>query len=272
MAIYGKNNIIEMVRLQQCKHIKICEVGNQKDGGNFIWKTDYENNDVSVEEVCGELRRCLDKLTAGRYHIIAQKTLNAQKGNISTTIEVESDGSRVASIGGIENNARPLFIGGTEVTATNINEVIKQEFANMQAELARKQTEENLKRENAELKKQLAEKESGINGGLMSIGAIVLPILKKTPQGKQLLAAVAGLGLSRMDVSDAPVTTKEEVASIGEAEQEEAGNRIAAALEKLNTTNALQLADELELLAKVKTESPETFNMGLDYLKGISDE
>ncbi len=270
-AIRGKDNIIALVRLQGCKHLKICLNENQRLGGNYIWSTEYKDDDAGIEDVCDALRSCLDKLTPGRYYLTGQKTLSAKKDNVVTPIEIEDGNGSVAAIGSTHGYVKPLFLGGTEVTAENLNDVINDQFKKMQAELKRAQDEENLKRENAELKKLLQEKESGINAGLQSIGAIVLPILKKTPAGKQLLATVAGLGLGGSSTPSTPAPAAQPT-TIGEVEQEEASNRIAAALEKLNTSNALQLADELELLAKVKTESPETFNMGLDYLKGMSDE
>ncbi|TWI80528.1 hypothetical protein IQ13_3206 [Lacibacter cauensis] len=287
MAIYGKDNVLEMVRQMKAPYWKISESKTAKEQGNFVAKSDFEIENLGLEASLQDLRGCLNRLTPGMYYLTASTKPGISKGIIDCTFEVERSGQTMAGIGSTTEPAgKPLYLDGIgEVTPENFTQAIEQKFKLMTEEAERKKKEQELIEENKRLKAELAEKESGINGGLYSIGTMFWPQLKKSEFAKDLMKTVAGIGL----MPGAPKTTAAAAAapqapsSVGSTEtvEDAATNtqeRIAAALSDMLGEQAddpaaqQQLAEQLELLARTKKNDPDTYSMGLDYLKGMSDE
>lgn len=295
MAILGKENVLEMVRQMKMPYWKISESRSAKEQGNYVAKADFENANLGLEESLGVLRTAMNRLTPGQYFFTAAKSTGVSKGIIDCLIEITRDGNTVAGIGSV-GYVKPLYLDGIgEVTADNFEQAIEAKFKKMQEEVDKKKREQDLLDENKRLKAELADKESGINGGLYSIGAMIWPQLKKSAVAKDLIKTIAGVGM---------VAAKENAAENSNASQGSAAagsgspppgvrhggtnevqegatdpqERITAALGSLlgddpeNPQSQAELAEQLELLAKTKRQDPDTYNMGLDYLKGMTDE
>ena len=278
MAILGKENVIEIVRQQRLPYWALFETKEKAATGNFIAKFHEESESPSLEDSVDLLRRSLDRLTPGTYYLRAMRTPGSTKNNVDCSFEIQSrEVGGVAAIGATGGGTKPLYLDGIgEVTADNFEQAIEAKFKKMQEEADRKKRELELQEENKRLKAEVAEKESGINGGLYSIGAMFWPQIKNSGIAKDMLKTVAGLGFvpgGKKPAADSPPS----IAGPGNntttpAEPQE---RIAAALGSLLGDNGedperqAQLAEELELLARVKQSDPDTYEMGLGYLQNL---
>ncbi len=285
MAILGKENVLEMVRQMKSPYWKISENKAAKEQGNYVAKADFENANLGLEESLDVLRTAMNRLTPGQYFFTAAKSTGVSKGIIDCLIEITRDGNSVAGIGSV-GYVKPLYLDGIgEVTADNFEQAIEAKFKKMQDEVDKKKREQDLLDENKRLKAELADKESGINGGLYSIGAMIWPQLKKSAVAKDLMKTIAGVGLATAKdagSNNSPTTEQQEAAAssppAGGAGGGDPQERITAALGSLlgddpeNPQSQAELAEQLELLAKTKRQDPDTYNMGLDYLKGMTDE
>lgn len=272
MAIFGKENVIDMVRFQKLPYWKIAETANSKSAGNFVAKFESEVDNPSLDESLNLLRQALNRLTPGQYFFVATPKENSYKNNIDCTIVIENSNSP-AQIAGIVNSGlnKPLYLDGIgEVTPENFSDAIAKKFSLMQKELEEKQKRQQLEEENKRLKKELEEKESGINGGLLSIATMFWPTLKKTPAALEIMKVVSG----GMKPQQNTVPTAQTLSGT-ETTTENTEQRIQSALSGLlgddpeNPAAQQKLADDLELLAKVKRENPDVYDMGLDYLTNM---
>lgn len=280
MAILGKENVIEIVRQQRLPYWALFESKEKASAGNFIAKFNEESDAPSLEDSVDLLRRSLDRLTPGTYYLRAMRTPGATKNNVDCSFEIQSrEVGAVAAIGSTGGGTRPLYLDGIgEVTAENFEQAIEAKFKKMQEEADRKKRELELQEENKRLKAELAEKESGINGGLYSIGAMFWPQIKNSGIAKDMLKTVAGLGFipgGKKPAAEPEASLAGPGAANGNTTIADPQERIAAALGALlgddgeNPTRQAQLADELELLAKVKQSDPDTYEMGLGYLQNL---
>lgn len=281
--------MLEMVRQMKAPYWKISESKAAKEQGNYVAKSDFEIDNLGLEASLQDLRSTLNRLTPGMYFLTAAVKPGISKGIIDCTFEVERSGQTMAGIGSTtETAAKPLYLDGIgEVTPDNFTQAIERKFQLMQEEAERKKKEKELEDENKRLKAELAEKESGINGGLYSIGTMFWPQLKKSEFAKDLMKTVAGIGLMPSPgvgktTTSAPAA-QQTPSSVGSTETAEDAatntqERIAAALSDMlgeqgdDPAAQQQLAEQLELLARTKKNDPDTYSMGLDYLKGMSDE
>lgn len=279
MAILGKENVLEMVRQMKSPYWKISENKQAKEQGNYVAKADFENATLGLEEGIDTLRNAMNRLTPGQYFFTAAKSPGISKGITDCIIEIQRDGSNVAGIGNTGAYSKPLYLDGIgEVTAENFEQAIEAKFKKMQDEADRKRKEHELADENKRLKTELAEKESGINGGLYSIGAMFWPQLKKSDVAKDMIKTVAGMGMIPAEKKE---TDSNQGASYspppGELEGADPQSRIAAALGAMlgddaeNIAKQNELAEQLELLARVKKENPEMLDTGLEYLKSMAE-
>lgn len=283
MAILGKENVLEMVRQMKSPYWKISENKAAKEQGNYVAKADFENANLGLEESLDVLRTAMNRLTPGQYFFTAAKSTGVSKGIIDCLIEITRDGNSVAGIGSV-GYVKPLYLDGIgEVTADNFEQAIEAKFKKMQEEVDKKKREQDLLDENKRLKAELADKESGINGGLYSIGAMIWPQLKKSAVAKDLMKTIAGVGMATAkDAGSHTPPLGEQEGAVSSSPLQGTGadpqERITAALGSLlgddpeNPQSQEELAEQLELLAKTKRQDPDTYNMGLDYLKGMTDE
>lgn len=272
MPINGRRNVVDTLRELKLPYWKISESQNALGNGNFIIAFDPEGNEVNpdLETSMRQLETALLRLTPGTYFMSGKRVAKAEGKNVfAGSISIESSNSN--AVAGIGSTAAPMFIGSTQVTPENLGEVIAGEFAKMQAQLKKEQEEKLLKEENLRLKKELAEKESGITGGLYSIGSLFWEQIKKSPAAKEMIATIAGTALRSNAVgnehSTEPATSNAQ--GLTEDFETRTGSAIAGLLgdgaDKPEVQN--ELASNLELLARLKRDQPEVYDQAIESLK-----
>lgn len=270
MPLNGRKNVVDTLRELRLPYWKISESQHALGNGNFIVAFDPEGNDVNpnLDDSMRQLETALNRLTPGTYFMSGKRVAKAEGKNVfAGSISIESG---TAAIAGIGSTGKPMYIGGTEVTSENLGEVIKAEFEKMQAQLKKEQEEKALREENARLKKELAEKESGITGGLYSIGSLFWDQIKKSPAAKEMIATIAGTAFkTNPGEKTAAATESSETTALSADFETRTGTAIAGLLGENADSPEVQneLASNLELLAKLKTEQPEVYEQAIEHLK-----
>ncbi len=269
MAIVGKHNVLELVRMQKTPYWKLFETANKRTSSNYIDQADFSQPDVDLDVSIENLRRCLDRLSSGSYLLVSYATRDKTKGGIDTMIEIEGIGRGMSAIGAVGSPGEFYADGIGKVTAENFGEVIEAKFKKMQDDLKRDQEQARLKAENVELKRALREKESGFNKGIMSIGAVAYGWMKDTPAGKEFIgmAKKAMFGMKAAGDANTTEDTEAEVMNDhpGVGSTEDAEDAIVGTLERLSKDNP-DLVKQLKKLADLKDKDPDTFKMAVDSL------
>lgn len=267
MAITGKHNVLQLVRMQKAPYWKLYQSDGKRQAGNFINQADFNDSNLDIEASVESLRWTLDTLTTGLYHLTAWTTKDKTKGGIDTTIEIDGNGSRVAAIGAVDNGFH--IDGFGRVTSENFSEAITTKMKAMLEEQRKEQELANLKAENARLQKELNESESGFKKGVISIGSVLYDNIKETPSGKEFIGMAQKVlfGINKASASQQhTVDAKAEVVSTSAGDDDD---RLAAACERLAANNP-QWLEQLEKLAKLKENDPGTFEMAVDSLNSTT--
>jgi hypothetical protein len=260
MAIVGKYNVLELIRIQKTPYWRLYENNHKRTSGNFIDSADFSDATLDVAISAEQLRRSLDMLSTGIYVLVAYNSKDKTKGGIDTLIEIEGRGGNGAAISGI--NAAPEFYmeGIGRVTSDNFEAAIDAKIEKVRKEEKKEAEEKAIRLEVIALKKQVAENESGFQKGIMGIGSVVYDIVKNTESGKEFigLASKAFLGNRNANIS-----TIESVAGTSSEGNEE--DRVTTAMERLAKDNP-DFIGQLEKLANLKESDPATFEMAVSSL------
>lgn len=279
MAVLGKENIIEVVRMQKAPYWRVMETVNSRQAGNYIATADFDNPELGIEDSLGKLRNVLNKLTPGRYLLTAFYKTDAKKSGVDTWIEVESGGhAKDATISG--TGADFYLEGIGKVTADNFEQAIEQKFKKLKDEENEKLRIKNIEEENRRMKLEMREYDSSMNRGIMSIGAVVWNVMRTTEAGKEVIGMMGDFKKFNQDAkpkpnpqpADAPRSAYDEAVIVDDSISGAGGNaeaQMEAALETLAKDNP-ELISQLQLLAKLKSENPDLFNDAVDNLKTIA--
>lgn len=277
MAVYGKENIIEVVRMQKAPYWRLMETIEKRNAGNYIATANFDNPELGLEDSLGHLRKALNVLTPGRYILTAFLKPDAKKSGVDTWIEVETGSAqRDASISGT-SSAEFYLEGIGKVTPENFGSAIEQKFKKMKEEEAEKLRIRNLEEENRRLKAEAREYESGLNRGILSIGSVVWNVMRGTPAGKEVIGMFNDLKKMNTEPKPASTVHRQDAAKdqyeaaevVDESISGMAEKQMEEALETLAKDNP-ELISQLQMLAKLKTENPDMFNDAVDNLKTIA--
>ncbi|MES2773382.1 MAG: hypothetical protein V4722_04320 [Bacteroidota bacterium] len=266
-SIVGKENVLWAVRYHDLPYWKIFDSENKKAAGNVAFKVS-DQDAQSIELSTQSLSRAMDMLGPGRYLFTAMKS-NAQdkRGGIDTSIELGvPSGKPNDAIAGIGGAGAGFFMEGIgQITPDNFEEAIEKKIKKVQEEAARVQELKNLQEELKAMKAEKTANDSSFRNGVMAIGTIAWPVLKKSPVVSELMGSIGGL-VKMIDNAggETTVDTNAEISGVDEQARAE------KALEKLADNNP-DFAKELEMLAKLKETNPDMYAQGLDFIKGMTD-
>lgn len=277
MAIVGKHNVLELVRMQKAMYWRVYENNNKRSSGNFIDSADFSDSSADLDTSVENLRRCLDKLSTGTYVLVAFTSKDKSKGGIDTLIEIEGLSRNMAGIGSTGTAAPEFYVEGIgKVTGENFESAIEKKFELMEAKLKKERELSDLKAENERLKKEQRLNETGYNKGVMTIGSVLYGVMSQTTQGKEFIgmASKAMFGLKKQSSS----TTTEDIidedseeyiagkaAVNGTDDTTDNDERMIKALEKLSRNNP-EILTQLEKLADLKDKDPEMFQSAVGSL------
>ena len=71
MAVYGKSNVVEIVRMHKTPYWRISESAEKRAAGNHVVTADFEAVDLGLEYSIDMLQMSLSRLTPGRYLLSA---------------------------------------------------------------------------------------------------------------------------------------------------------------------------------------------------------
>lgn len=279
MAVYGKDNIIEVVRMQKAPYWRIIETIEKRNAGNYVATANFENPELGLESSLSDLRRVLNLLTPGRYILTSFYKNDVKKSGVDTWIEVESGSAmKDASISG--TGAAEFYLEGIgKVTPENFESAIEAKFKKMKEEEAEKLRIKNLQDENTRLKAELREHNNGIDRGMISIGSVVWQVMRGTEAGKEVIGMFNELKKMNShgtkpqpQKQDAPKSSYEEAEVVDESisgNSSVAEKQMEEALETLAKDNP-ELISQLQMMAKLKTENPDMFNDAVENLKTIA--
>ena len=125
MAIVGKHNVIELVRLQKAPYWRLYENNQKRQSGNYIDQADSTDPNLDADISANNLRQALERLSSGTYVLVAFPTKDKTKGGIDKLIEIDGNGNRAsAAINGLGQQAGLFVEGIGQVTSENFSEVI----------------------------------------------------------------------------------------------------------------------------------------------------
>jgi hypothetical protein len=261
MAIVGKHNVIELIRIQQTPYWRLFENSTKRSSSNFIDSSDYSNDTLDIAISCEQLRRALDMLSTGIYVLTAYSKAGKNKYGIDTLIEIEGrSGGSSSAISGI--GTTEFYMDGIgKVTSENIEAAIDAKIEKVRQEDKKAADDAAIKRELAELKKQVSENESGFQRGVISIGSVLYDVMKDTESGKKVMGLASKVYMATRDTS-AVSNNNTDVSAVGGLSDQD---RADAALERLATNNP-DFVGQLEKLANLKETDPSTFEMAVSSL------
>lgn len=286
MAIYGSHNIVESLRAAKTPYWKLYRSSQDRAAGNYICAADFDNPDLGVEQSCEDLRSMLQKQTPGRYVLTAYKSAKDTKGGLGADIEVENNGHNTAAgssaISGISSENKAAFVEGIGmVTLDNIGEVIEKKIKLEAERKAAEQRIKDIEAENARLKAEARDYDTGLNKGIMAIGAIVWGKIRNTPTGKEVIGMFSEVkkiangqpstatGQPSPDNGHPSSASDQRLSDTDAAISGEAPPEMINALEVLAENND-DLVNQLVMLARVKKENPEVFADAIENLKIIA--
>lgn len=273
MAIAGKYNIIETVRLAKAPYWRLFENNEKRTASNYAASAEFSDPTLGLEESLMQLDRAIDRLTPGRYIMTAYAKPGDKRSGIDCHVELVSGGG-MAGIGSTGGGFHLDGIGA--VTAENFEVALTQKIAAMQKEERERLEREADKKLIRELQLQLRQKEAMWYKGIVGVGGLLYGQVIKTEAGKQFIGVArefmqaakqvdGGTDKNAPTIPEAGQNTG--IAGPGEQEAtEEQNERLGAAIETLSTDNPEFLA-QMEALAKMKAEDPETFQIAVDQLK-----
>jgi hypothetical protein len=266
MAIVGKHNVIELLRIQKTPYWRLYENSNKRLSGNFIDSADFTDPTLDIAISAEGLRRSLDMLSTGVYVLTAYTSKDKSKGGIDTLIEIEGrSGGSSSAISGIGTTPEFYMEGIGRVTSDNFEAAIDAKIEKVRQEDKKAAEEAAIKRELAELKKQLSDNESGFQRGVISIGSVLYDVMKDTESGKKVMGLASKVYMATRDTTTVAGTntgvTPSGDGGSGLSEQD----RADAALERLATNNP-DFVGQLEKLANLKETDPSTFEMAVSSL------
>ncbi len=266
MAIVGKHNVIELLRIQKTPYWRLYENNNKRTSGNFIDSADFTDATLDVAISAEQLRRSLDMLSTGVYVLTAYTSKDKSKGGIDTLIEIEGrSGGASSAISGIGTAPEFYMDGIGRVTSDNFEAAIDAKIEKVRQEDKKAAEDAAIRRELSELKKQISENESGFQKGIISIGSVLFDVMKDTESGKKVMGLASKVYMATKDTSAVAGTNSTPLASGDEGSNEE--DRVTAALEKLGKNNP-DFVGQLEKLANLKETDPSTFEMAVSSLVG----
>lgn len=262
MAIVGKHNVIELLRIQKTPYWRLYENNNKRTSGNFIDSADFTDATLDVAISAEMLRKSLDMLSTGVYVLIAYSGKDKTKGGIDTLIEIEGRSGGSSAISGMGTSPEFFMDGIGRVTSENFEAAIDAKIEKVRLQDKKDAEEAALKRELADLKKQVAENESGFQRGIISIGSVLFDVMKDTDSGKKVMGLASKVYMATKDTSAVAGTN---VTPLGDGGGLSDQDRADAALERLATNNP-DFVGQLEKLANLKETDPSTFEMAVSSL------
>jgi len=276
MAIYKRTNVVELVRASKNPYWRIFENESKKAAGNFVASANFEDKDLTITASCDDLQQKIDRLSPGRYIIVAYERSDKKGAAVDSAIELESLHHGSSAINGTDtNNHSSFFIEGIGlVTPENFESALDKKFDERIHKMKEKERLVALEKENSDLKKDARLRETAINKGLASVGAIAYSQLSKTPAFKDVMGMM-GQAMKPAETAVEPSSAQPAVGSLPENHVEsdncEIGgtsvpqDRLFAALDKLGANNPDVLA-HLEKLAELKQNDPDMFQAGIDFM------
>ena len=261
MAIVGKHNVIELLKIQKTPYWRLYENNNKRTSGNFIDSADFTDATLDVAISAEQLRRTLDMLSTGVYVLTAYTSKDKSKGGIDTLIEIE--GRSGGSPSAISGMGSPEFYmeGIGRVTSDNFEQAIDAKIEKVRQEDKKAADDAAIRKEIAELKKQLSDNESGFQRGVISIGSVLYDVMKDTESGKKVMGLASKVYMATKD-TNAVANTNTDVNAVGGLSEQD---RADSALERLATNNP-DFVGQLEKLANLKETDPSTFEMAVSSL------
>jgi hypothetical protein len=272
-GIYGKSNIIAHVTAMALPYWKLYYDKQSKESGNCIGSANFSIENLGMVDSTNDLQRLLDRLTPGAYLLTAYEKPDGRKGGVNTPIEIEANpllqGGN-AAVSGVAGPQEAYVEGIGMVGVHNIGEAIDAKIAAMFKKKEEEERWKKLEEENARLKKELQESEGGINRGLMAVGSVLYGTMSKTEAGKEFIGLVKDVlvqskGVRATSAANADQGSQEQPADTSQEE------RVIAAIGSLSENNA-GVADDLELLAKLKKHDPSMYAEGVDFIKSMVPE
>jgi hypothetical protein len=279
MAIYKRNNVVEMVRGSNCPYWKIFEDASKKTAGNYVASADFDVADLGINASCDALQVKLAMLSQGRYILTAYEKNDGKRKGLDSAIELEpAFDSPIAGIGAVAADTKIYIEGIGNVTPENIGEAMERKFQIM----LDKQKEDNrvtaLQNRVKELETEARENSSALNRGVMSIGTVLYTAVSKTPAFKEVMGVVGDI-TKMAKTEPAPVIGTTEVTDTTnnhvDGDMMEIGgthvnqDRMLAALDKLGANNP-HVLDHIESLAALKQNDPDSYQAGLDFINATS--
>ncbi|HRD42197.1 MAG TPA: hypothetical protein PLN30_00525, partial [Ferruginibacter sp.] len=169
MAIYKRTNVVELVRASKNPYWRIFENESKKAAGNYVASANFEDKYLTITASCDDLQQKIDRLSPGRYIIVAYERSDKKGAAVDSAIELESLNHLPSAIAGTETHNSSFFIEGIgQVTPENFESALDKKFDERLQKMREKERMEALERENAELKKEARLRETAINKGLAS--------------------------------------------------------------------------------------------------------
>ncbi len=278
MAIYNIHNIVESVRAAKTPYWKIYRTVVDRAAGNYICAADFENPELGIEASCEQLRTMLMMQTPGRYVMTAYRRVSDVKGGLGSDIEIEyKDAISAAKIGATEQQQQAYVEGIGMVTLDNIGEVIDKKIKLIADKKAEEARIRSLEEDNKRLKEEARENDTGLNKGIMAIGAIVWNQVRSTPLGKEVLGMVSQFNSATSEKQPGKsVEVQDKVYSEHSVSNDdsaisgtEAPPEMVNALTDLSENNP-ELTNQLVMLAKLKKDNPDLFQDAIENLKLIA--
>lgn len=280
MAILGKQNIIDSLRAAKLVYWRLFENQVKKTAGSFVATADFEKTNLGEEESYNELRSTLNRLTQGKYVLLAYKRPETKGGSaFDSEIEIEGTGGFSSAISG-PGAAEFVMEGIGKITPENFEQAIETKMSM----LLKKQQEEkdlsDLKAEVVRLKKEADENETGFKRGLLSIGAVLYPVVSKSPAFKEVIGMVSGIvkqipqegNTERLGSTAAPAAALPE--NHIEGDNMEIGGTMVNQEDMLNTLDDLgkdnpDVLQHLQILANLKKNNPAMYNEAVEMAKTL---
>ncbi len=272
-GIYGKSNIIAHVTAMALPYWKLYYDRQSKESGNCIGSANFAIDNLGMVDSTSDLQRLLDRLTPGAYLLTAYEKPDGRKGGVNTPIEIEANPllqGNNAAVSGTGGPQEAYVDGIGMVSINNIGTAIDAKIAAIFKEKEKEEQWKKLEEENARLKKELQESEGGINRGLMAVGSVLYGTMIKTEAGKEFIGLVKDVlvqskGVRAASTANADQGSQEQPADTSQEE------RVIAAIGSLSEDNAT-VAEDLELLVKLKKHDPATYAEGVDFIKSMVPE
>lgn len=279
MALKGIESTKAALRATRLVYWRIFEDSRTKTAGSFLASANFEDPDLTETQSYEDLSAALDRLTSGRYILLAYKT-NTSKGGAAfeSAFEISPD-YRSSSIGSVT----PEFImeGIGKVTPENFEAAIEKKMKMMLDKQAEEKRLADLQAENERLKKELKENDGTINKGLLAIGAVLYPMMSKTPAFKEVFSMVSGV-MKQLPSDVRPQelgTTAAPAAATPAAEHIEgdtceiggiavAQDELFATLDELGSNNP-DVLQHLKVLAGLKKNNPDMYNQAVEMAKDL---